>query len=194
MDRRGRQQTWALLLLLPIFALVGCASAGSSCWQDLAPAPKETVDGSERVRRAYHLLEQTDTFASAYIGAGGAPSCQVEAFQVVLGSRNAAEAFAALVDHGHLEGQLYGLAGLYLTDRETFDRLLPHYASLEDPVEVLMGCVGYVQPVSAIVISPIALDPDALARWHEENPRAEYPPVDIASGGWSREFRDAFRR
>jgi len=184
----------ALSVVLALSVLVtGCATAGSFCWSDLDPGPEAAVQARSSVRKAYRLLEETERFASVHVGIAGAPSCQVMAFQALLRSRDAAGAFSALVDNGTLEGQLYGLAGLYLTDRPAFDRLLPRYATMTDSVRTEFGCVWGAYPVSVIVVGTEPIEPSDLAQWHEDNPLAEYPPVDLASGGWSLEFKNAYR-
>ena len=130
------------MLFVALSALMaGCVTPGSYCWSGLDPAPEAVVQARPSVRSAYRLLEQTERFASAHVGIAGAPSCQVMAFQEILRSRDAAGAFAALVANGTLEGQLYGLVGLYLTDRPEFDRLLPRYAMMTSPVRTELGCV-----------------------------------------------------
>lgn len=183
----------SVLSLVLVVPLISCASTGSFCWSHLPPAPNEVVAAGEGVRKAYRLLSGTEEFASAHVGVFGEPSCQVMAFQKLLRTRAADRAFAGLVENATLEGQLYGLAGLYLTDRDAFERHLPRYTVMNEPVQVELGCVVQSVPVSEVVVSPSSIDPSTLPEWHRENPLVEYPPVDIASGGWSMEFKNAFR-
>ncbi|MEM9558492.1 MAG: hypothetical protein AAGC60_29840 [Acidobacteriota bacterium] len=64
---------------------------------------------------------------------------------------------------------------------------------MQRTVQVQLGCVVERQRVSTLIEHPSSIDPAEITAWHRANPLAEYPQVDIASGGWSWEFAAAFR-
>jgi hypothetical protein len=101
---------------------------------------------------AFEILLKTDTFASTHVSADGRLSTQARAFRRVLDDPEASSAFGDLVRRGRMAGQLYGLLGLYLTDRAEFDREVGRYRHSKEPVNTLMGCIGDEWQVSAIVV------------------------------------------
>ncbi|MDA8020312.1 MAG: hypothetical protein MPN21_22975 [Thermoanaerobaculia bacterium] len=172
--------------------LPSCTSWRSYILQNTQPADESEFRAPERTRRAYALLRDTQRSASSHVGAGGGPSDQVVAFQVLLNSRQADRGFKLLLENATLEGQLYGLSGLYFTDREEFGRQVERYAQLEEDVQVLFGCSAGSEPAASIVFAERGVLPEKLEAWHRDKPLEEFPPVDIAHGGWPDEFRIAF--
>jgi hypothetical protein len=188
---------WFTLLAASLVAAssAGCVGwrYGSFCFHTIEPAQIRELRASERVRRAYSLLRDTEQFASSHTDYAGAPSCEVIAFQTLLNSRIADQAFKSLLKSATLEGQLYALSGLYFTDPKSFTMHIARYREMNDLVTTHFGCEIGPKSVAAVVDASDALDPDSLEEWHRQNPLAEYPPVDIASGGWPREFKKAFK-
>jgi hypothetical protein len=61
------------------------------------------------------------------------------------------------------------------------------------PVNTHFGCSVDRKPANLVVAATDSLDPSHLEAWHQANPSAEYPPIDIATGGWPLEFKNAFK-
>ena len=72
----------------------------------------------------------------------------VYAFRSVLLSEDAARTFHDLLDEGTLPGQLYALAGLYLTDADGFWVEITPYRESPTMVCTFFGCIRGEQPVS----------------------------------------------
>jgi hypothetical protein len=125
---------------------------------------------------AFEILLKTDTFASSHVGSDGTLSTQVRAFRRVLAEPDAASAFGDLVRRGRMAGQLYGLSGLYLTDRAAFERAVTPYRSSTESVLTFSGCVMFRAPVAELI---------------EDK---EYPTSGIAGGGLPRTFQGDSRR
>jgi hypothetical protein len=179
---------WTLVASLGISG--ACGSWRADCLKNLpTPPAATTIDAKTSVRKSFVILRDATHFQSAYIGLVGFPSCQAIAFQVIVESPEADLVFKAAT----LAGQLYGLCGVYFTDREFFDRAVNDYAKRDDSIQTEFGDVLSSMPVSDIIERPGAISPADLAEWHLENPLAEYAPVDIVSGGWCREFRTEFK-
>lgn len=101
----------------------------------LGPQPTQLSDEGA----AYLLLATADMVAPHGMGEGGSDSPGAEAFAALLhrGSRDLFEQLAIRgITHA---GKAYGMAGLYLTDRDRFDQLAQlHY---EGNVHVMYGCL-----------------------------------------------------
>jgi len=184
-----RAVPWALLVVF----LSGCVSWRSSCFQTARLASKHEINARPQIRKAYALLHDAEEFTSTHLDVAGVPSCLVVAFQTVLESRDAKAAFRSLLAEATLEGQLYALSGLYFVDQEDFAAQLPRYLAMTTPVNTHFGCAESQTPVHLVVSASKPLDPSRLEAWHQANPLAEYPPIDIATGGWPLEFKNAFK-
>jgi hypothetical protein len=80
------------------------------------------------------------------------------AFLALGAEARAPEAFAYLAVHGTTAGRLYGLAGLYLRDRERFDRIACAVRdSLEETVPVRASCGVQAEPTSSLFEDPRAV-------------------------------------
>ena len=101
--------------------------------------------------RAFEILLKTDTFANVGVGYFWRLSTQVEAFRIILGQPDAAEAFHDLLARGRLAGQLYALCGLYLTDRAAFNAEVATYVQSSQQVKYSSGCVTSPRPVASLV-------------------------------------------
>lgn len=185
------RRTFLWVLLVVFFS--GCVSWRSYCFRTVTSASTHEINDRPQVRKAYALLRDAEEFTSSHVDVAGAPSCLVVAFQVVLESRSAKVAFRSLVAEATLEGQLYALSGLYLVDHEEFSAQLPRYLAMTTPVNIHFGCLEDQTPTHLVVAASDPLDPSHLEAWHQANPLAEYPPVDIATGGWPLEFKNAFK-
>ena len=147
-------------------ALVGCASSqkqddekqdtqqqveAAPLWYEAVPAKQTSADGEMDRVAAMDTLLHTDTFADEQVGYEQAVSRQVEAFRVLLEQPDAAEAFASLLERGGTAGQLYALCGLYVTDRERFDKASPQYIKSDQFVRRAAGGLVWTSPVADVV-------------------------------------------
>lgn len=148
------------------------SSSGSACLRTTEPVRTEELRAPKHVRQAYSLLRETQEFASSAVDFAGVPSCEVVAFQTLLDSDVADQAFKSLLESATLEGQLYALSGLYFTDPESFAAHVARYREMDDLVTTHFGCEIDRMSVAAVVGDP---------------------PVNIANGGWPQEFKDAFK-
>src|SRR5712692_6237212 len=65
---------------------------------------------------AAEILRSSDRFASAALGPAASTSTQVLAWRVIIQSRAADSVFKSLLVSATRAGQLYALAGIFLTD------------------------------------------------------------------------------
>ncbi len=107
---------------------------------------------------AFEILLKTRVFAMVIDG--GPPisgplqaSPQSVAFGVLCEERDARALFLDLIERAHRAGQLYGLCGLYLVDRQEFTEQLPRYSNDETKVYFANGCIHSFSEVSGIVRS-----------------------------------------
>jgi len=63
------------------------------------------------------------------------------AFNILLGDPLASEVFQELASSATVHGQLYGLSGLYLVNREKLAELVPEFADNSTPIELQVGCI-----------------------------------------------------
>jgi hypothetical protein len=118
---------------------------------------------------ALQFLLETRWFSDTAGGWGGDETTeQTFAFAALLAEPDAPAAFEELLKRGRLAGQLYGLCGLYLTNRPLFDRHVPRFLHRDESVQGLYGCV--VTPRSLRAVAP-----------------------EIASGLWPRALEEAAR-
>ncbi|MCE5230624.1 hypothetical protein LLG95_13670 [bacterium] len=96
-------------------------------------------------------LLQTEVFATTSVGFKPKTSDQVKAFRVILAQPNARDEFRILLINGKLAGRLYGLCGLYLTDRKTFDQSAKPYLAMKQPIGFMEADTFRQEPVCNIV-------------------------------------------
>ena len=140
-----------IFLLLTIFLLSGCSSNNKDSATNSIPTPSSEV--SQSVQDAYDLLVNTETFASAAVGFAGSVSEQVKAFRAILDSDNSEQLFTNLQTEAKLAGQLYGVCGLYLTNKEKFNEVIPAYQNNRNKVTTFFGCIMDETEVALLVTS-----------------------------------------
>ena len=152
--------------------------------------PSLSLSGAER--DALQQLARAPHFGGWAVGVAGTPTKPVAAWRVLLASPRATEAFALVLEHGTLAGQLMALAGLYQADPERFRRELPRYRQRREKVRVMTsGCAPGGDPVIAadLVESPKAVrlegPDDTLSAWSQRNPTSTLDGFDIVGGGYS---------
>src|SRR5262245_31803693 len=139
-----------LLLLLVPFAAAGCAGRRTI---DVAAMP-----GAPSLPDAMATLSTTDYFATARVRRP--TPCQI-AFDVVLAQSNAADLFQQLVDSATLPGKLYGLTGLWLTDRAAYAEAAPTLLATRDQITCLSSSGPIFPPAGALVRHPDEDDIDS---------------------------------
>jgi hypothetical protein len=110
---------------------------------------------------AFEILLNTGEFAEECVGYAGERSIQVEAWQVLLRQPDAADVFEDLARRGKPAGQLYGLCGLYLTDRHRYAEAEKTAMTSTASVYEHWGCTGATRPVRDLIrsSSPNVIEP-----------------------------------
>ena len=127
-------------LLCCVVILLGCGS-------DAGP---EAVPISA-LAEEYACLNEAEYFAASCVGFVGAMPETVPAWRVIVAHPDGDRHLKELLDHASVAGQLYGLAGLKITDPEEFAVRLRAYASRTDSVRVIAGCIIHSVPVSRLM-------------------------------------------
>jgi hypothetical protein len=101
---------------------------------------------------AMKILRGATTIESAAVSDGGEPSCYVMAYRRMLQSPRADKQFKRLFATAETPaGRLYALAGLYWTDPEEFEGLLPRFLADEQTrVPQLFTCLGSEETVADV--------------------------------------------
>jgi len=107
---------------------------------------------ADPVVMAADILRSSDRFASAAVGPAAATSTEVLAWRVIIESRAADSVFKSLLAGATRSGQLYALAGIFLTDHAGYVRAAAEQRTLGGHVQTLFGCIGTDQPVRAILV------------------------------------------
>ena len=128
--------TGALVLL----CCTGCYDLIGSGTSDAVP---DALSAEGEV--AYRLLLKTDFFGPRYAGYIGITSEEAKAFGVLYHEPAAVrdEVFRLLLSKATLAGQLYGLSGLYLVDRDRYEEVAPRYRRERRQVKAASGCTSY---------------------------------------------------
>jgi hypothetical protein len=145
--------------------------------------------------QAYDLLLRAKEFEGPYVGYLVVPSPQAAAFRLIRKDRHAHRIFKTLLRRGTVAGQLYALCGLYYTEYEEFERLIPDYENRTDTVVLFWGCVGEEMPLGRLVKSrsPLAIRykrgqtmEQGWADWLAAHGKSQnvYPELDIYGGAW----------
>lgn len=128
-----------LVLLAPVL-LVGCVGIEPGVIRDDTPQLRPVPPYLSNPDSALAHLARAELFTTYHAGLAEDPTYQGAAFRTVYGSTDAPDRFARLLLDGSKEGQLYGLAGLWLADSTAYRAMLPSYLSQTDSLEVLYGC------------------------------------------------------
>jgi len=121
------------------------------CFRSVTPATTADLRATESVRQAYTLLRGTSEVTSAYVGPAGLPSCNAVAFRTILDSHHPGSAFESLLAHATLEGQIYALAGIYLTNPKSFAERAAPFLDMGYPVSTQRECFIKAESVSDLV-------------------------------------------
>ena len=101
-----------------------------------------TSPPGDGVQAEYQVLLATDTFKGAFEGFGGLTPETVLAFRTLLEHSQGNRYFELLLARATLPGQLYGLAGIYITDPQALPEAAQPYLNSGAEVPVIFGCIG----------------------------------------------------
>jgi hypothetical protein len=153
----------------------------------------ESLIVSAEGKTAVRELVEAERFETGFVGFAGSPSSYINRFNTVLRETEAARLFKYIFDEGSTAGKLYALSGLYLTDREEFNRAADIMKKSGQTVQVLNGCLISDESVAKIVESDAAnvaiIEPGkTMKEFWETNAGAH--ELDIAHGGYPATFRE----
>ena len=153
----------------------------------------ESLTASAEGRAAAYALVKAERFETGSVGYAGTPSSYISNFNTIAREKEAAAIFKYIFDKGSTAGKLYALNGLYLTDREAFDRSAVILKKSDAIVQVLNGCLMWDESVAKIVESDAAnvaiIEPGKTMKdFWETNAGAHQ--IDIAHGGYPATFRE----
>src|SRR5262245_37609038 len=99
----------------------------------------------------FYTLRTAEVFARSRVGAISRTPPQVVAWRRLLGHERADEYFKELIVSASLAGQLYGLAGVYFTDRASLAALAGPFKIRPETVETAFTCVSSLTDVRELV-------------------------------------------
>lgn len=115
---------------------------------DYAPA----LDANEEaVALAARVLREAREFQSAAVGYSGTQSTYAMAWRLLLRSPKAEQTFREVLAIGTTPGQLYGLLGLRVLNRDAYRIEAARVRGAGGTVQTLYGCVGRELNVADIV-------------------------------------------
>ncbi len=109
---------------------------------------------SEQGKSAYCTLSTVDAFNVGGFGLASATYKGEKALRVLLNEKHSLNAFKNLLDYATPEGQMYGLIGLYIKDKSSFDdevKLFRVRSSDLKKVYVFEGCGASWEDSSKVI-------------------------------------------
>jgi hypothetical protein len=141
------------ILAFLIAALALCSSCRTPKKSD--PPPTLVFDPEPRnswsAQEGIEHLETTRTFAFGGVGFAGTTSDGEYAFRAVFKSFAAPQLFSGAYSQATLEGQLYILCGLHITNRGIFDDYAAPLLKDRRTVSTMSGCVIRQEPIADVV-------------------------------------------
>lgn len=143
---------------------------------------------------AVHALIKAERFDTGYVGFAGTASASIVDLNTVLKERDAAELFKYIFENGSTAGKLYALNGLYLTDRDEFQRSADVMKKSGQTVRVLNGCLMSDKEVSKIIETDaknaVIIKPGKTVKEFWATHSGGGFELDIAHGGYPATFRE----
>lgn len=127
-----------LAFLLPA-SFLPCACSRDSEWAK-----------AKLARQAPQTLRTARQFTIGKVGDAGSPAESEFSFRALLKRRDAVAECGKLTTTASPAGQLYGLLGLRLLDREAFDAASPRFKGSKVSVATMDGCSVFQTTVGAI--------------------------------------------
>lgn len=106
---------------------------------------------SAEAREAYESLLRTRFVEDSHVGYAGKVSTNAINFEMLLSENQADAAFGSLFQEGSVEARVYGLSGLFFTDREAFTNGIAELKRAGGDVARLTGCLAFSEPVADFV-------------------------------------------
>ncbi len=142
------QRNFVKFCLIIAFGLL-CGNTHLCAAQDIG-----TLNLSEQGKSAYRTLSTVDIFNVGGIGAAAITYKGETALRVLLNEKHSLDAFKSLLDYATPEGRMYGLMGMYIKDKSSFDdevKLFRVRSSDLKKVHVFEGCSGYWADGSEVI-------------------------------------------
>jgi len=108
------------------------------------------VELAPEIQPAYRLLRTTAVFSDAAVGVAGITPDTVQALRLILKDPAAENILKQLLAEATPAGQLYALAGLYVTNPEFARTAATPYESSQEMVRTQFGCVNAEMPISEV--------------------------------------------
>lgn len=172
-----------LMIALLLAPTVACAPSRPTRLDIAAQEHELPLDDATAIK----ILLETHVFTSSQIGVAGEVPNGVRAFKVVLQRPDAAAVFEDVLENGETAGQLYALCGLYLTDRDTFDREVGRFRDSNESVSVWFGCWSGARTVADL------LDPPAGSHYEASILNGEYAVSFRDVVDWQARFQEQER-
>ena len=127
--------------LLFVFLLFMSSSVFAKPDPVLSPDEVKKTLSAEGIK-AFDLLLSNENYYGGSVGVAAQPANQaaVEAFNVILKEKPFKAAFLSLVKYGKIGGQLFGLNGLYHTDKTLFEKYVLPYKNSTTTINFESGC------------------------------------------------------
>lgn len=116
-----------------------------------------------RKRLNSHQAFQVLLHASCFLTPNVPTPIEVRAFHVVLDDADAESQFGALIEQGTPSGQLYGLCGLYLLNRASFEERVGQYHEDTRVVECWFADLVEDRTVAEVIRTPNDVYPDIVS-------------------------------
>ena len=129
----------------------------------IAEASLEVGPDQATLALPYDILDRAEGFYSAAVGYAGFAPNEVLAWRVISQSPRGQATFQELFRTASVPGKLYALAGLWLGDRDEFQRAAKALVAQGGTVRTMRGCIVAEESVARLV-------------------------EEIEKGSWSREF------
>ena len=97
---------------------------------------------SEADRAAVTRLAKVETFSFGGVGYAGSIPEREDWFFTILSSRHSERLFRDLFEQGTIEARLYALAGLHVTDKDSFRECAARFTREDSRVRTQGGCIG----------------------------------------------------
>ncbi len=174
------------LTLFSLASMVLLSCGGEAQFVAAPPTPLSPPESLET------LLTAT-VFTDGRFGMTCTMRPEVIAFQALFNEPTAPRDFEFLTLNGNLQGQLYGLCGLFLLAPERFDELVPQFAMSDEHVLQAVPCMLNHPKVSTVIKSDspdtvrLRYPSQPLKEWLLEHPDATPSSLifDIVGGGYT---------
>ncbi len=143
-----------IFVLIILHSATSCSLSSDSKLSDLSVQGQSSIQQAPwRTLPEYLLLSQADTFECSAIGEGGDTPISTVAFTRLVLRDDAHLVFNDLVEEKNLVAKLYGLKGLWLTDRRGHNQAFKSLSNLTLKIPSLCACDGGPAPLNSFTRS-----------------------------------------